>query len=116
MPRFVLALTVLAAALAGQVYAQGTPRPAPVVEVVLCLDVSSSMDDLLTSAKVKLWDLVNELGAVKPTPRLRVGLYSYGHRDYDAKKGFVRKEVDLTDDLDTVYKKLTALRIAGRGS
>ena len=69
-------------------------RPAPVIDVVLCLDVSSSMQDLIDSAKVKLWDLVNELGAVKPTPRLRVGLYSYGHRDYDAKRGWARKEED----------------------
>src|SRR5207248_1343888 len=70
----------------------------------------------IDSAKIKLWDLVNDLAAVKPTPRLRVGLYSYGHRDYDARKGWVRKEVDLTDDLDTVSKKLNGLRIARPGS
>ncbi len=116
MPRFALVLTALAVALPGRAFAEEKARPAPVIDSVLCLDVSSSMDDLIVSAKVKLWDLVNELGAVKPTPRLRVGLYSYGHRDYDPKKGWVRKEVDLTDDLDTVYKKLTGLRIAGRGS
>jgi hypothetical protein len=110
MPRLAFVLA-LAAALPGR-----AAEPKPAVDVVLCLDVSNSMDPLLDSARAKLWDLVNELGAVKPTPRLRVGLYSYGHNGYDASKGWVRKEVDLTDDLDTVYKKLSALRAAGPGS
>jgi hypothetical protein len=117
MQRFAMLLVVLAAALPDHaVAAEDKARPVATIDVVLCLDVSSSMDDLILSAKAKLWDLVNELGAVKPTPRLRVGLYSYGSRDYDAKRGFVRKEVDLTTDLDTVYKQLNGLRIAGRGS
>jgi hypothetical protein len=117
MTRFALALAILAvSALAGPARAEVKARPGPVIDVVLCLDVSSSMNDLIDSAKVKLWDLVNDLGTVKPTPRLRVGLYSYGHRDYDARKGWVRKEVDLTDDLDTVYKQLNGLRIASPGS
>jgi hypothetical protein len=112
MLRFALAVAALAAALTGPARAE----PAPAIDVVLCLDVSSSMDDLLDSARAKLWDLVNDIGKVKPTPKLRVGLYSYGHNGYDAKKGWVRREIDLTDDLDTVYKRLCALRTAGRGS
>jgi hypothetical protein len=116
MRRFLLVLALLALARPVPARADVQARPAPVIDVVLCLDVSSSMNDLIDSAKVKLWDLVNELGTVRPTPRLRVGLYSYGHREYDARKGWVRKEVDLTDDLDTVYKQLNALRIAPPGS
>src|SRR5438046_195757 len=116
MPRFAMVLTVLALVLPCPARAQVSGKPAPAIDVVLCLDVSSSMNDLIDSPKVKLWDLVNELGGLRPAPRLRVGLYSYGHRDYDARKGWVRKEVDLTDDLDTVYKQLNGLRIAGPGS
>jgi len=116
MLRFAMVLTVLTAALPATARAEDKPKPVPVIDVVLCLDVSSSMNDLIDSAKVKLWDLVNELGTVKPTPRLRVGLYSYGHRGYDAKRGWVRKEVDLTSDLDAVYKKLNGLTIAPSGS
>jgi hypothetical protein len=116
MPRFTMALGVLAVALVGQARAEVKARPTPAIDVVLCLDVSSSMNDLVDSARVKLWDLVNELATVKPAPRLRVGLYSYGNRDYDARTGWVRKEVDLTGDLDTVYKKLNSLRSAPPGS
>jgi hypothetical protein len=112
MLRFATILAVVTALLvAGPVSAED--KPAPVVDVVLCLDVSGSMNHLTDSARAKLWDVVNDLGKIKPTPRLRVGLYSYGHDSYDPKKGWVRKEVDLTDDLDTVYRKLYALTING---
>lgn len=85
----------------------------PDVDLVLCLDVSNSMDGLIDSAKIKLWDVVNELAKAKPTPNLRVSLYSYGHTSYPADKGWVRKELDLTVDLDEVYAKLNALRTSG---
>jgi hypothetical protein len=85
----------------------------PDIDVVLCFDVSSGMQGLSGSARLKLWDLVNDLGKIKPPPNLRVGLYSYGHITYDRKTGWVRKESDLTSDLDEVYRKLNALTIRG---
>jgi hypothetical protein len=112
MLRFATILAVLTTMLAAGPVGAGD-KPAPVVDVVLCLDVSGSMNHLTDSARAKLWDIVNDLGRVKPTPRLRVGLYSYGHNSYDPKKGWIRKEVDLTDDLDTVYRKLHGLTING---
>lgn len=83
------------------------------VDVVLCLDTSNSMDGLIDSAKRKLWTIVNDLAKCQPSPVLRVALYSYGNNDYDAKKGWVRKDLDLTGDLDEVYKQLNALRTHG---
>lgn len=83
------------------------------VDLVVCLDVSGSMNGLIDSAKIRLWDIVNELAKMKPTPNLRVSLYSYGHSTYPADKGWVRKEIDLTTDLDEVYAKLNALTING---
>jgi len=88
--------------------AEGRP-----IDLVLCLDVSGSMNGLVDSAKLKLWDVVNELARLRPTPNLRVGLYSYGHTSYPADKGWVRKDIDLTTDLDDVYKALNALTING---
>ena len=89
------------------------PEAGKPIDVVICLDVSGSMNGLINSAKMKLWDIVNELAKVKPAPELRVGLYSYGHSTYDAKAGWVRKEADLTNDLDLIYQKLNALTING---
>jgi hypothetical protein len=93
--------------------APAAPAKGQPVDVVICLDVSSSMQGLVGAAKLKLWDIVNDLGKVKPAPDLRVALYSYGHTSYDPKVGWVRKESDLTTDLDLVYQKLTALTIRG---
>jgi hypothetical protein len=88
------------------------PAPAAAgkpIDLVLCLDTSNSMDGLINAAKLKLWDIVNLLAKGKPAPTLRVALYSYGNDSYDAQKGYVRKELDFTQDLDTVYQKLNGL-------
>ncbi len=89
-------------------------RPAPkAIDLVLCLDTSNSMDGLIDSAKLKLWDIVNELARLRPTPDLRVALYSYGNDNYAPASGWVKKELDLTADLDDVYKALNTLRTRG---
>ncbi len=115
-------LALAAGLIVAPVWGQDKPgeKPAPPVAVdgkpidlVLCLDVSGSMNGLIDSAKIRLWDIVNELARLKPTPNLRVALYSYGASNYPAAAGFVRKEIDLTEDLDDVYKALNGLRIGG---
>jgi hypothetical protein len=89
------------------------PEKGQAVDVAICLDVSGSMGGLIESAKLKLWDIVNDLGRAKPAPRLRVALYSYGGGGYAANAGWVHKEIDLTEDLDAVYQKLNVLRASG---
>jgi hypothetical protein len=110
--------TVLAVALAlvPTALLAAPPAESKPVDVILCLDTSNSMDGLLDSAKRKLWVVVNDLAKMDPIPALRVGLYSYGNNTYDAKRGWVRREVPLTTDLDEVYKRINALRCAGPGS
>jgi hypothetical protein len=105
-----LALALLALGLfAGPAAAQRTAK-GNAVDVALCLDVSSSMDGLVAAAKQKLWDVVNDLAKAKPTPRLRVAVFSYGNNAYDPKTGWVRPEIGLSDDLDRVAEKLFALQ------
>lgn len=91
----------------------GDPRPQRVIDLAVCLDTSNSMDNLIDSARMKLWQIVTELARARPTPRLRVGLLSYGTPSYGAHTGWVRVEIDLTDDLDAVYDRLMALRTDG---
>lgn len=83
------------------------------VDLVICLDTSGSMEGLIESAKQKLWDIVNELARANPKPHLRVGLYVYGTPHYGEDSGYVKKLIDLTDDLDAVYGQLTPLRTDG---
>ena len=82
MSRFAAFVALAAALIVKPAFAADTARP---VDVVICLDVSNSMDGLIASAKIKLWDIVNDLAKVKPTPDLRVALYSYGNDGYDAR-------------------------------
>jgi hypothetical protein len=83
------------------------------VDLVIALDTSSSMDGLIDSARQKLWDVVLLLGKAKPQPILRVGLISYGNDGYDSRVGWVRKDAELTTNLDSVYAKLFALHTNG---
>jgi hypothetical protein len=110
MTRHFVPWTLLVLTLCCQQAGAQQAAPPKVVQVALCLDTSSSMDGLIDSAKRKLWDVVNELAKAKPTPDLRVALYSYGNNAYDPKTGWVRQEIDLTSDLDRVAEKLFALR------
>ena len=67
------------------------------------------MTHLIDSARGRLWDIVTELSKARPTPRLRVGLLTYGTPDTStADQGWVVKQVDLTNDLDTMYGKMMA--------
>jgi hypothetical protein len=90
-------------------FAQET-RP---VDVVVMLDTSGSMENLLDATRARVWDVVNELGRMKPTPELRVGLVSFGTDKASEEQGFSIQHLDLTDDLDEVYSELMGLTIGG---
>ena len=83
------------------------------VDLVIALDTSGSMDGLIDGARQRLWDVVGLLAQAKPKPTLRVGVISYGNDSYGAAAGWVRKDLDLSSDLDSVYAKLFALRTNG---
>src|SRR5262245_197503 len=82
------------------------PKGSRHVDLVIALDISGSMDGLIDSARQKLWDTVNLLATAKPQPVLRVGLITYGNDSYNPETGWVKKDSDLTTDLDSIYAKL----------
>lgn len=84
------------------------------VDLVIVLDTSESMDALLDSARMRVWDIVNELARMSPRPELRVGLVTFGSPEVaTAEQGFVKVRTDLTSDLDGMYAELMALRTLG---
>jgi hypothetical protein len=110
-------LTLFLASFVGPVVAQDWPlrdtRERRPVDLVLCLDTSDSMKDLIQAAQVRLWSVVSLLATTDPLPDLRVALLTYGHKEYSAADGWVRIETELTGDLDLVYGRLSALETEG---
>ncbi len=107
-------LVALGFLVSGNADAQPAAKaPAADIDLVICLDTSGSMNGLIESAKVKIWDIVNELAKAKPEPKLRISLYTYGSPHYGKESGWVRKNLGFTSDLDMVYQKLFALRTNG---
>ena len=88
-------------------------RAARDIDLAICLDTSNSMDGLIGSAKQKLWAIVNELALARPRPKLRVAIYQYGNSNLTRETGWVQQVSGLTDDLDTIYGKLFALKTRG---
>lgn len=109
-------LFLLFFSLATQAASRNTPvvladsRP---VDLVIVLDTSGSMEELLDSVRARVWDIINEFGRMRPTPYLRVGLLSYGSDDSTEEDGWIVLHSDLTDDLDAFYAELMALRTSG---
>lgn len=102
-----------AAADAAKPNAIVVPATAGTIDLVICLDTSGSMDGLLDSARVTLWDIVNAIGAAEPTPKLRVALLTYGNDGHSSDNGWVNIDADFTNDLDRLYERLFALTTNG---
>ena len=88
-------------------------RPWETIEMAILLDTSGSMKGLIDAARIKLWDVVNDLTLAQPTPRLRVALVTFGHSKNPHETGFVKVETDLTEDLDLVSERLFELTSDG---
>lgn len=107
-----LALSMVSLATRAAVAAPPANGP-PKIDLVIAVDVSGSMRGLIDATRLKMWDVVRLLGRAQPTPQIRVGLVSFGGKHHDARAGYVRKEIELTTDLDAVAARLFALKIEG---
>lgn len=93
-----------------------TATDAPLVQIAVLLDTSSSMDGLIEQAKTQLWKLVNEFITAKQdgkTPAVQVALYEYGKSSLRAEENWIRQIQPLTRDLDKVSEELFALTTNG---
>lgn len=114
--RYAIRFAALAACAVPSAYAAAAAIPANNtrdVDLVIALDISSSMDGLIDSAKQRLWDITNELARAQPTPHLRVAILSYGRPSYGEQSGFVHVDLPFTTDLDAVNATLFEFRTDG---
>lgn len=89
---------------------------APTIKLAIMLDTSNSMDGLIDQARNQLWRVVNEFGKARyqgQPARLEVALYEYGNDGLSAEKGYLRKVVGFTTELDKVSEELFNLRTNG---
>nr|HEX4313674.1 vWA domain-containing protein [Kofleriaceae bacterium] len=83
------------------------------VDVVFAIDTTSSMGDLIDSARRTAWRIATHIKQVDPQADLHVGLIAY--RDTDDFKDYVTKDFALTDDMDAVYAELASYQAAAGG-
>jgi hypothetical protein len=93
---------------------QEMPKKNPaVVDIVFCLDTSSSMGIFTESAKKELFNIAHEVARQKADAKLRIALICYGSPCYDASRGWVKVMTDFTDDLNDIHALLSKIVIIG---
>ena len=96
---------------AGQAPAYAEPIASMPIEVCFVLDTTSSMTALIEGAKVKIWSIANSIIKENPKSPLKIALVPYRDRG----DTYITKIIDLTDDLDSMYKELMAFKAEGGG-
>jgi hypothetical protein len=74
------------------------------------------MDGLIDQAKSKIWAIINDLSGLKhqgQTPTIEIALYDYGNSGLTVESNYIRKQIDLTTDLDVISQKLFGLSTNG---
>ncbi len=94
-------------------------RPAedgPVIQLVICLDTSGSMEGLINQAKTRLWNVVSTLDGARmkgKRPRLEVAIIQYGSDHQSSAEGYLGVVLPFTSDLDRISEVLYSLQISG---
>jgi len=96
-------------------------RPQPTfssrkVQVAILFDASGSMEGLLSQAKSRIWNIVNELSSLRfegKVPTIEIALYEYGKDEIPSSQNYVRQLVPLSTDLDLISEKLFGIRTNG---
>lgn len=84
--------------------------------MAILLDVSNSMDGLISQAKIQLWNTVLTIGGLRcegNAPAFEIAIYEYGRTVNDPKKGYVRQIMPFSRDLDLLNSKLNELTTRG---
>lgn len=111
---FLLAITTFS--IQAQPSINETKSSENIIQLALLLDVSNSMDGLINQAKSELWTIVNQVAKAQKnnqSAKLEIALYEYGRSNNDASKGYVKRLLDYTNDLDTISEILFGLTTNG---
>lgn len=88
----------------------------PVIQLVICLDTSGSMEGLINQARTRLWSVISTLDGARmkgERPRLEVAIMQYGSTRQSSAEGFMGVVLPFTSDLDRISEVLYSLQISG---
>jgi len=85
--------------------AQGQQKTGQPVDIVFCLDLSSSANGLVDQMRNHLWDYWYFLSRCQPVPDYRISVVAYSRFSYGRKTGYVK----IIKDLSTEFDLLSAL-------
>ncbi len=91
------------------------PTAPPTVQLALLIDLSGSMDGLLTQAQTQLWQLLNYTHRFQyagQPPQVEVAVLTYGNES-GADNGHIELISDFTRDIDAVADRLFVLQAIG---
>jgi hypothetical protein len=81
------------------------------IQIAILFDTSGSMDGLIEQAKITIWQIVNAASNLRyegQAPTLEIALYDYGNTTITT-PNYIRKQVDLISDLDSISGRLFGL-------
>lgn len=81
------------------------------IEICFVIDTTGSMTRLLQGAKDKVWSIANSILSDNPNTGLKMGIVAYRDRGDE----YITKDIELTDDLDSLYQQLLGLQAKGGG-
>jgi len=88
------------------ILAQAIVPPSPrKIQVAILFDTSNSMDGLIDQAKSRIWTIVNDLSGLRhqgAAPTIEIALYDYGNSSLSSESNYIRKQLELTNDLDMI--------------
>jgi hypothetical protein len=107
-----LSLVIFCFAAAGVRSQVAQPVQSPrKIQIAILFDTSGSMDGLIEQAKTTIWQIVNAASNLRyegQAPTLEIALYDYGNTTITT-PNYIRKQVDLISDLDSISGKLFGL-------
>lgn len=80
------------------------------IDVVFCIDLSSSTNGLLGDLKENYWSLINHSNNLKPAPKLKISIVGYGRPSFGTKTYYVKVLAPLTSNYDSLYEVIDLLR------
>ncbi|HEX5003552.1 MAG TPA: vWA domain-containing protein [Bacteroidia bacterium] len=87
-----------------------TSRSRGSIDLVFCIDLSASTNGLIDDVREKIWDIVNQVGAYRPSPSFRIGVIGFARPSFGEENAYVKILFPLSDDYDALENELYKLK------